>query len=193
MVSWNKSRNNWPAAHINGLHKQLADILPAFLSYGDSQLHDLRTNQQWLKTMMWQLSVNNGNRNGEDSMFQQYSANMANNLLSGMSSMPQQNSEMLNVSLVCVYDLMRGALADEKAVDQVIRCRLLTDGCPCSAPRLARSLFSWTPGASKPAVEYTICASKWGLPLRASSLQQGQRSVAEARQPYAAERPRQCC
>ena len=104
VASWNKGRDNWPAAHINSLHKQLADILPSFLSYGDSQLHDLRTNQQWLKTMMWQLSVNNGNlnRNGDDSMiFQQYSANMANNLLSGISSMPQQNSELLNVSLVC--------------------------------------------------------------------------------------------
>ena len=104
VASWNKSRSNWPPAHINSLQKQLTDTPPSLLSYGDSQLHDLRTNQQWLKTMMWQLSVNNSNvnNNGEDSMmFQQYSANMANNLLSGISSMPQQNSDLLNVPLVC--------------------------------------------------------------------------------------------
>ncbi|ROW16051.1 hypothetical protein VPNG_02509 [Cytospora leucostoma] len=121
VASWNKSRNNWPAAHINGLHKQLADILPSFLSYGDSQLHDLRTNQQWLKTMMWQLSVNSGNRNGEDSMFQQYSANMANNLLSGMSSMPQQNSELLNVSLLTKLFDVACSLTDALALHPASR------------------------------------------------------------------------
>lgn len=97
---WSKNRGNWPTAYLNNLHKQLTDIIPAFHSYGDSQLHDLRNNQQWLKTMTWQLNSNGGH--GEDQlMFQQYSANMASNLLAGISSMPQQNSESLNVSFVC--------------------------------------------------------------------------------------------
>lgn len=96
---WSKNRSNWPSAYLNNLHKQLAEIIPAFHSYGDSQLHDLRNNQQWLKTMIWQLKSNSGH--GEDQMmFQQYSANMASNLLAGISSMPQQNSESLNVSFV---------------------------------------------------------------------------------------------
>ncbi|KAL1872690.1 hypothetical protein Daus18300_004236 [Diaporthe australafricana] len=96
---WSKNRSNWPAAYLNNLHKQLAEIIPAFHSYGDSQLHDLRNNQQWLKTMMWQLNSNNSH--GEDQMMlQQYSSNMASNLLANISSMPQQNSESLNVSFL---------------------------------------------------------------------------------------------
>ncbi|KKY37723.1 putative c6 zinc finger protein [Diaporthe ampelina] len=96
---WSKNRSNWPSAYLNNLHKQLAEIIPAFHSYGDSQLHDLRNNQQWLKTMIWQLNSNSGH--GEDQMmFQQYSSNMASNLLAGISSMPQQNSESLNVSFL---------------------------------------------------------------------------------------------
>ncbi|KAJ0108122.1 colonial-26 [Diaporthe amygdali] len=96
---WSKNRSNWPAAYLNNLHKQLAEIIPAFHSYGDSQLHDLRNNQQWLKTMMWQLNSNNSHSE-DHMMFQQYSANMAANLLAGISSMPQQNSESLNVSFL---------------------------------------------------------------------------------------------
>ncbi|KAK7730253.1 hypothetical protein SLS63_005823 [Diaporthe eres] len=96
---WSKNRSNWPSAYLNNLHKQLAEIIPAFHSYGDSQYQDIRHNQQWLKTMIWQLNSNGGH--GEDqTVLQQYSANMASNLLAGISSMPQQNSESLNVSFL---------------------------------------------------------------------------------------------
>lgn len=99
---WSKNRGNWPSAYLNNLHKQLAEIIPAFHSYGDSQLHDIRNNQQWLKTMIFQLTSNGAH--GEDQMmFQQYPAHMANNLVASIASMPQQNSESLSVPFVCSH------------------------------------------------------------------------------------------
>lgn len=101
VATWNKTRNNWPAPHIHNLQKQLADILPNFLNYGDSQLADLWANQQWIKTMTGHLSMGNGSMSagGDESMvYQQYAANLATSLLSG--SMSLSNSEVAATSMV---------------------------------------------------------------------------------------------
>lgn len=84
MATWNRTRNNWPVAHLHSLQKQLADILPSFLNFGDSQLEDLRANHQWIKTLTWHLSMGNGhiNANGDESLvYQQYAANLTSSLL----------------------------------------------------------------------------------------------------------------
>lgn len=69
------------------------------MSYGESQLADLRANQQWLKTMSWQINLANNNNfnNTEESMvmYQQYAVNLAENLAPGTPSPPQQNSELV--------------------------------------------------------------------------------------------------
>lgn len=99
--TWNKTRNNWPTPHIHNLQKQLADILPSFLNYGDSQLADLWANQQWIKTMTRHLSVGNRNMSasGDESMvYQQYAANLTASLLSGSSSL--QGSEVAATPLL---------------------------------------------------------------------------------------------
>lgn len=96
VAKWNETRSKWPAAHLLNLQKQLADILPSFLNYGDSQLADLQTNQQWIKNMTWQL--NNGS--GEESMlYQQYAANLSTSLFSGASGL--QGTEMQPAAMVC--------------------------------------------------------------------------------------------
>lgn len=98
-AAWNKNRSSWSSTHIHGLQKQLSDIIPSFLSYGDSQLADLRANQQWLKTMSWQINLANGGNftNAEESMvmYQQYAINLGESLASSTSSLPQQNSELV--------------------------------------------------------------------------------------------------
>ncbi|PSR87108.1 hypothetical protein BD289DRAFT_367533, partial [Coniella lustricola] len=99
--SWTKTHSNLPAPHLQSLQKQLADILPSFLNYGDSQLADIRSNQQWIKTMNWQLTINSGNVNSnadESLVYQQYAANLANSLLPGTSSL--QGSEMATTPLL---------------------------------------------------------------------------------------------
>lgn len=86
--TWSKTRSNWPATHLQNLQKQLADILPSFLNYGDSQLADLRSNQQWIKTLNWQINNGNVTANGDESMmYRQYAASLVSNLLSGTQSL----------------------------------------------------------------------------------------------------------
>lgn len=102
VAMWNKTRSNWPSAHLHTLQKQLADILPSFLNYGDSQLADLRANHQWIETFTWHVRMNNGNVNvnGDESLvYQQYAANLTNSLLSGAPSL--QVPDVTNASLVC--------------------------------------------------------------------------------------------
>lgn len=97
VATWNKTRESWPASHFHGLQKQLADILPSFLNYGDSQLEDLRLNSQWVKTMTWHLSMGNGNMTGNDEtmMYQQYAANLTTSLLSETASL--QGTDMASL------------------------------------------------------------------------------------------------
>lgn len=112
VATWQKSRNNWQTAHLHSLQKQLADILPSFLSYGDSQLADLQANQQWIKSMTWQLNMNNGNINasGDESMvYQQYAANLATSLLAGAPT-----SEIAAASLVCSMQSLYRNLARKR-------------------------------------------------------------------------------
>ncbi|CAN8096032.1 unnamed protein product [Discula destructiva] len=98
VATWHKTRNNWPTAHLHSLQKQLADILPSFLNYGDSQLEDLRANHQWIKTLTWHLSMANHNNNASGDVYQQYAANLTASLLSGAS--PLQGSEIVATSLL---------------------------------------------------------------------------------------------
>lgn len=109
VTAWNKTRDSWPAAHLHGLQKQLADILPSFLNYGDSQLEDLRLNSQWVKTLTWHLSMANGNMGGNDEsmVYQQYAANLTTSLLSETSSL--QGADM--ATLVRLPDTMPNLFA----------------------------------------------------------------------------------
>lgn len=57
---WNKTRSNYPQAYLATLQKQLSDALPNYLHSSESQAATLRINQQWLKQMIWQASMQNG-------------------------------------------------------------------------------------------------------------------------------------
>lgn len=103
--NWSKTRGNLPAPHLQTLQKQLADILPSFLSYGDSQLADIRSNQQWIKTMNWQLTMTSGNVNSnpdESLVYQQYAANLRNSLLSGSELAATPLVRLVRCSTPCI-------------------------------------------------------------------------------------------
>lgn len=104
LATWNKTRNEWPSAHLDSLKKQMEGIMPSFLSYGDSQLGDLGANRQWIETLTWHLRMNNGNvnLNGDESLvYQQYAANLKSSLCLGASSL-QGSPDMTATSLVCI-------------------------------------------------------------------------------------------
>lgn len=97
-ASWAKTRSNLTSQYITGLQKQLSELVQTYLCQ-DSNLTDLRTNQQWLKSTLWSLT-NTGNN--DDSMSFQYSSmDMSRELLMNMASQfPNQGMELLGSGVV---------------------------------------------------------------------------------------------
>ncbi|KAH8685208.1 hypothetical protein BGZ61DRAFT_356150 [Ilyonectria robusta] len=99
-ATWNKSRRHLSAQHITGLQKQLNDLVQSYMCQ-DSNLTELRTNQQWLKNTSWQLNNGTINGNGEDSISFQYPMDMSRELLMNMASQfPSQGMELLGSGLI---------------------------------------------------------------------------------------------
>ncbi|KAH6603171.1 c6 zinc finger domain containing [Trichoderma cornu-damae] len=98
--TWNKTRSHLSSQYIANLQKQLGDLARSYLCQ-DSSWNDVRTNQQWLKSTVWQLS--NGVVAGatEEPMSFQYPMNISRELLMNMASQfPGQGMELLNSGLL---------------------------------------------------------------------------------------------
>ena len=54
---WNQSIEKCDPDWIITLQRDLAQALPKYLNSTQTQAVDLRTSQQWLKIMIWQLSI----------------------------------------------------------------------------------------------------------------------------------------
>lgn len=57
---WNKARVGCTTAWLAKLQQQLSEALPIYLQGTESQIVDLHISQQWLRTMVWQLSISQG-------------------------------------------------------------------------------------------------------------------------------------
>lgn len=57
---WNKTRSVCSAPWLAQIQKQLTEALPTYLNVTESQGVDLRVSQQWLRTVVWQLSIASG-------------------------------------------------------------------------------------------------------------------------------------
>jgi len=93
---WNKARSDYSPAYLSALQKQLTEALPAYLNSTESQAADLRTSQQWLRTMVWQPSIQNGclsSGSVDPSMTFQYPVEIA-------SQFSHQSMEVHGISLV---------------------------------------------------------------------------------------------
>ena len=100
---WNKTRSGCSSAWLAMLQKQLVEALPTYLNSTESQAADLKTSQQWLRTMVWQLSIANGNLSSTSpdvSMTFQYPIDISRDLLAATGSLSQQSMEVHGVGLV---------------------------------------------------------------------------------------------
>ncbi|KAH8768581.1 fungal-specific transcription factor domain-containing protein [Hyaloscypha finlandica] len=100
---WNKTRTDCSPAYLAALQKQLSDALPAYLNSTENQTADLRTSQQWLRTMVWQLSMQNGylSSNCDDpSMSFQYPVDISRDLVSMTSQFSQSSMEVHGIGLI---------------------------------------------------------------------------------------------
>ncbi|KAF3809675.1 putative transcriptional regulatory protein [Colletotrichum gloeosporioides] len=95
---WNKTRSN---LYVSNLQKQLNEVLPTYLCQ-DGQLSDLRTNQQWLKTTVWQLTHGSMNSQNEESMNNfQYPVDLSREMLMNLAShFPGQGMELMGSGLI---------------------------------------------------------------------------------------------
>ncbi|KAI0598890.1 hypothetical protein F4775DRAFT_553457 [Biscogniauxia sp. FL1348] len=93
---WNKTRSECSASYMGVLQKQLSDGIPAYMNGQES---DLRTVQQWLKMIHWQLSMQNGciSQPGQEQLHYQADSR---DLMSMTSQFQTQSTELLGVPLV---------------------------------------------------------------------------------------------
>ncbi|KAF2154552.1 hypothetical protein K461DRAFT_222293 [Myriangium duriaei CBS 260.36] len=100
---WNKTRVDCTTDWLTELQHQLTDALPAYLQTTETQAADLRVSQQWLKTMIWQLSISHGYLSStatDPSMTFQYPIGLARELISSASSFSQAAMEVHGIGLV---------------------------------------------------------------------------------------------
>lgn len=100
---WNKARNDCSTPWLAHLQKQLTAALPPTLNVTDSQAADLRTTQQWLRTMVWQLSITNGylsSSSSDSSMTFQYPVEISRDLVADLSGLPLASMEVHGIGLI---------------------------------------------------------------------------------------------
>lgn len=105
---WNKTRTDCPPTYLATLQKQLAEVLPSYLNSTENQTADLRTSQQWLRTMVWQLSLQNGclsSTNEDPNMSFQFPFEISRDLVAMTSQFSNQSMEVHGVGLVSVKPL----------------------------------------------------------------------------------------
>lgn len=97
VATWNKARAGLSASHVTSLQKQLNEIARSYACQ-DSTFSDFHTNQQWLKSTVWQLT--NGSVN-DDPMSFQYANSVPRDMLMAMASQFQGHGlELLNSGLI---------------------------------------------------------------------------------------------
>lgn len=100
---WNKTRRDCSTAWLAQLQKQLANALPTHLESTEGQAADLRTSQQWLRTMVWQLSVTNGylsSKSTDSSMTFTYPVEIARDLVTVTEQLSRPSMEVHGIGLV---------------------------------------------------------------------------------------------
>ncbi|KAI9886744.1 MAG: hypothetical protein M1823_001453 [Watsoniomyces obsoletus] len=130
---WNKSRADCSTEWLAQLQRQLTNALPAVLESTESQAADLRVSQQWLRSMVWQLSTVNGYLSmscPESSMTFKYPIEIARDLVCMTSQMTHRSMEVHGVGLIWkIFD---------------VACTL-TDVMSCVPVETTTSSLEWGP------------------------------------------------
>ncbi|KAK5676497.1 hypothetical protein LTS10_010798 [Elasticomyces elasticus] len=100
---WNKSKTGCTTQYLAQLQQQLSDALPTYLNSTESQAVDLRCSQQWLRTMVWQLSISHGFLSSvaaENAMSFTFPIEVARDLVVEASQFSQQAMEVHGIGLI---------------------------------------------------------------------------------------------
>ncbi|KAK0281653.1 hypothetical protein LTR91_003879 [Friedmanniomyces endolithicus] len=100
---WNKAKSGCTTQYLAQLQQQLSDALPVYLNSTESQAVDLRCSQQWLRTMVWQLSISHGflsSAAAENAMSFKFPVEVARDLVASTSHFSQQSMEVHGIGLI---------------------------------------------------------------------------------------------
>lgn len=100
---WNKTRTDCSAYGLAQMQRQLTEALPVCLDTTESQAADLRTSQQWLRTIIWQLSIANGylsSKSPDACMTFVYPIQIAKDLVAVTSRFSLRSMEVHGIGLV---------------------------------------------------------------------------------------------
>ena len=104
---WNKSTLDCTTRQLAHIQHQLKEALPADLRTTETQAADLRTSQQWLRTMVWQLSISKGflsSASPDTSMTFRYPIEIAKDLVTVTGRLSQHSMEVHGIGLVVKID-----------------------------------------------------------------------------------------
>ncbi|KAK5132996.1 hypothetical protein LTR08_008283 [Meristemomyces frigidus] len=100
---WNKAKNGCTTQWLAELQQQLSDALPAYLQCTESQAVDLRCSQQWLRTMVWQLSISHGflsSAAAENAMSFKFPIEISRDLVASVGQFSQAAMEVHGIGLI---------------------------------------------------------------------------------------------
>lgn len=100
---WNKHRAGCTTEFLSQLQQELSDALPQYLQSTETQAVDLRCSQQWLRTMVWQLSISHGLLSStatDNAMSFQFPIEISRDLLAATTQYSQQSMEIHGIGLV---------------------------------------------------------------------------------------------
>jgi hypothetical protein len=103
MALWNKTKRECSPEWISNLQQQLRDVLPHQLNVTEHQVADIKITQQWLKIMVWQLSVAHGlisSHASEPALSFTYPIEVAKELVAVVENLSLESMEVHGVGLV---------------------------------------------------------------------------------------------
>ncbi len=103
MGLWNKAKSECSTSWLSELQQQLIDALPRELRTTKYQAADIKITQQWLRIIVWQLSIMNGNLSSNSpnsAMTFKYPINIAKDLLLDLQNIDLPSMEVHGVGLV---------------------------------------------------------------------------------------------
>lgn len=106
---WNQTRTNCTLQSLAHMQKQLVNVLPITMKSTETQEADLRTSQQWLRTVIWRLSVSKGflsSVSPDVTMRFTYPIDIARDLVRDTSNLSIQSMDIHGIGLVRVNPLV---------------------------------------------------------------------------------------
>ena len=103
MALWNKTKSECRPEWISGLQQRLREVTPHQVLATEHQVADIKITQQWLKIMVWQLSVAHGlisSHSSDPSLSFTYPIEVARELVSDIGNLSLESMEVHGVGLV---------------------------------------------------------------------------------------------